>query len=64
MSKPLLIVNPEASAVSGERAAKVAEILGADVLETERPGHATELAAARMPTRSSSSAGTVSSTRC
>jgi len=45
MSKPLLIVNPEASAVSGEHAAKVAEILGADVLETERPGHATELAA-------------------
>jgi diacylglycerol kinase family enzyme len=45
MSKPLLIVNPEASAVSGERAAKVAEILGAEVLETERPGHATELAA-------------------
>src|SRR5918994_713885 len=43
-SRPRLIVNPEASAVSGERAAKVAEILGADVVETERPGHATELA--------------------
>ena len=46
MPKPLLIVNPEATAVSAERAAAVAEILGAEVVETERPGHATELAAA------------------
>jgi diacylglycerol kinase family enzyme len=46
MSKPLLIVNPEASAVSAQRTARVAEILGADVVETQRPGHATELAAA------------------
>jgi diacylglycerol kinase family enzyme len=45
MPKPLLIVNPQASAVSGERAAAVAELLGAETVETERAGHATELAA-------------------
>jgi diacylglycerol kinase family enzyme len=45
MPKPLLIVNPQASAVSGERAAAVAGILGAETVETERAGHATELAA-------------------
>jgi diacylglycerol kinase family enzyme len=45
MPRPLLIVNPQASAVTGERAAAVAEILGADVVETARAGHATELAA-------------------
>jgi diacylglycerol kinase family enzyme len=46
MPKPLLIVNPTASAVSDERAAAVAEILGAEVVRTEGRGHATELAAA------------------
>jgi diacylglycerol kinase family enzyme len=46
MPKRLLIVNPTASAVSAQRTAAVAEILEADVVETERPGHATELAAA------------------
>jgi diacylglycerol kinase family enzyme len=46
MTKPLLIVNPAASAVTDQRAAAIAEILGADVVQTERPGHATELAAA------------------
>jgi diacylglycerol kinase family enzyme len=46
MTKLLLIVNPAASAVTDQRAAAVAEILGADVVQTERPGHATELAAA------------------
>jgi diacylglycerol kinase family enzyme len=45
MPRPLLIVNPRASAVTSERAAAVAEILGADVVETARAGHATELAA-------------------
>jgi diacylglycerol kinase family enzyme len=45
MPKPLLIVNPEASAVSGDRAAAVAGILGAETVETEHAGHATELAA-------------------
>jgi diacylglycerol kinase family enzyme len=45
MAQPLLIVNPKASAVSEERAAAVAEILGAEVVETARAGHATELAA-------------------
>lgn len=45
MPEALLIVNPHASAVTDERAAAVAEILGADVVTTERPGHATELAA-------------------
>lgn len=44
MSKPLLIVNPQASAVSGEGAATVAGILGADMVDTEHAGHATELA--------------------
>jgi diacylglycerol kinase family enzyme len=45
MPRALLIVNPHASAVTAERAAAVAEVLGADVVETERAGHATELAA-------------------
>ena len=45
MPKPLLIVNPQATAVTDERVAAVADILGADVLHTERAGHATELAA-------------------
>jgi diacylglycerol kinase family enzyme len=45
MPKALLIVNPNASSVTDLRSAAVAEILGADVVETERPGHATELAA-------------------
>ena len=45
MPKALLIVNPNASSVTDLRAAAVAEILGADVVDTERPGHATELAA-------------------
>jgi diacylglycerol kinase family enzyme len=46
MERPLLIINPAASAVTAERAAAVVEILGAEAVETERPGHATELAAA------------------
>jgi diacylglycerol kinase family enzyme len=46
MPKPLLIVNPTASAVTVERAAAVAAILEAEVVRTERGGHATELAAA------------------
>jgi diacylglycerol kinase family enzyme len=45
MPEALLIVNPQASAVTDERAAAVAEILGADVVRTDRPGHATALAA-------------------
>jgi diacylglycerol kinase family enzyme len=45
MPRPLLIVNPGASAVDETRTEAVAEILGADVVKTERPGHATELAA-------------------
>jgi diacylglycerol kinase family enzyme len=45
MPSRLLIVNPAASAVTPERAAAVAEILEAEVAETARPGHATELAA-------------------
>jgi diacylglycerol kinase family enzyme len=42
----LLVVNPHASAVTDERAAKVAAALGTDVLavSTERPGHAEDLA--------------------
>jgi diacylglycerol kinase family enzyme len=46
MPRTLLIVNPHASAVTDERAAKVAGALGTDVLalSTERPGHAEELA--------------------
>jgi diacylglycerol kinase family enzyme len=43
MPTSLLIVNPKASAVTEERTNSVAGILGADVVETERPGHATEL---------------------
>ena len=45
MPEALLIVNPQASAVTDERAAAVAAILGAYVVRTERPGHATALAA-------------------
>jgi diacylglycerol kinase family enzyme len=45
MPGPVLIVNPQASAVTDERVEAVAEILGAEVVETERAGHATELAA-------------------
>jgi diacylglycerol kinase family enzyme len=45
MPSPLLIVNPHASAVNDELVADVAGVLGADVVRTERPGHATELAA-------------------
>jgi diacylglycerol kinase family enzyme len=45
MPKALLIVNPNASSVTDLRAAAVAEILDADVVDTERPGHATDLAA-------------------
>jgi diacylglycerol kinase family enzyme len=46
VAKVLLVVNPQASAVSDERAAKVAAALGTDVdaVSTERPGHAEELA--------------------
>jgi diacylglycerol kinase family enzyme len=42
----LLIVNPQASGVTPERTAVVAEILGLEPVRTERRGHATELAAA------------------
>ena len=42
----LLIVNPQSSGVTPERTAAVAEILGLEPVRTERPGHATELAAA------------------
>jgi diacylglycerol kinase family enzyme len=45
MPKALLIVNPQATAVTEERVAAVTQILGADVVETRRPGHATGLAA-------------------
>jgi diacylglycerol kinase family enzyme len=45
MTRPALIVNPHASAVTDEGVAAVAKILGAEVLHTERAGHATELAA-------------------
>jgi diacylglycerol kinase family enzyme len=41
----VLIVNPNASAVTPERTAAIAEILGLEPVETERPGHATQLAA-------------------
>ena len=45
MQRPLLIVNPFASAVSEERLERVVEVLGdVEVRRTERPGHATELA--------------------
>jgi diacylglycerol kinase family enzyme len=45
MGNAVLIVNPHASAVSPESAADVAAELGdVDVVWTERPGHATELA--------------------
>ena len=46
MPEVLLVVNPHASAVTDERAAKVAAALGTDVLavSTERPGHAEDLA--------------------
>jgi diacylglycerol kinase family enzyme len=43
----VLIVNPQASRVTGPLSAHIARILGvADVLRTERAGHATELVAA------------------
>lgn len=45
MPTPLLIVNPHATAVTAERVAAVTEILRADVVPTERRGHAMELAA-------------------
>jgi diacylglycerol kinase family enzyme len=45
MMPPLLIVNPWATAVTDERVAAVAEILGVEPVATERTGHATELAA-------------------
>jgi diacylglycerol kinase family enzyme len=45
MQRPLLIVNPFASAVSDRCVAEVTEVLGdVDVRRTEHPGHATELA--------------------
>ena len=45
MQRPLLIVNPFASAVSDRRVAAVTEVLGdVEVRRTEHPGHATELA--------------------
>ena len=44
MARPLLIVNPYASAVSEDAVADVMRVLGrVDVLHTEAPGHATEL---------------------
>ena len=47
MPRPLLIVNPQASAVTPQSAADVAAELGdAEVVWTERPGHASELASA------------------
>jgi diacylglycerol kinase family enzyme len=42
---PLLIVNPQASMVTPERTAAVADLLGAEMVETASPDHATELAA-------------------
>lgn len=46
MARRLLIVNPQATEVTDEHTATVAEILGADeIVRTEGPGHATELAA-------------------
>ena len=45
MQRPLLIVNPFASAVSDRRIAEVTDVLGdVEVRRTEHPGHATELA--------------------
>lgn len=47
MARPLLIVNPHASAVSEDAVASVMRALGrVDVLHTDGPGHATELARA------------------
>jgi diacylglycerol kinase family enzyme len=44
VARPLLIVNPYASAVSEDAVADVMRVLGrVDVLHTEGPGHATEL---------------------
>ena len=45
MARVLLVVNPQASAVSEERVAQVVAALGpdVDVVCTERRGHATEL---------------------
>jgi diacylglycerol kinase family enzyme len=45
MTRPILVVNPQASAVTTERVAEVAGILGIEAVATERTGHATELAA-------------------
>jgi diacylglycerol kinase family enzyme len=46
MARSLLIVNPQATAVSPRSAAEVAAQLGdVDVVWTERPGHGTEIAA-------------------
>jgi diacylglycerol kinase family enzyme len=45
MKPSLLIVNPEATAVTDERVATVAGILGVEPVATERTGQATELAA-------------------
>jgi len=44
----LLVVNPQASAVSDERVERVAAVFGpdVDVVRTERPGHAVELVGA------------------
>jgi diacylglycerol kinase family enzyme len=45
MQRPLLIVNPFASAVSDRRIVEVTDVLGdVEVRRTEHPGHATELA--------------------
>jgi diacylglycerol kinase family enzyme len=47
MPRPLLIVNPQASAVTPQSAADIAAELGdVEVVWTERAGHATELASA------------------
>jgi diacylglycerol kinase family enzyme len=47
MPRPVLIVNPHASAVTAQSVAEVASELGeVNVAWTERPGHATELASA------------------
>lgn len=45
MARVLLVVNPQASSVTGERVDAVTKALGPDldVARTERPGHATEL---------------------
>jgi diacylglycerol kinase family enzyme len=46
MSRPLLIVNPQATAVTPQSVGKVAAVLPeVDVVWTERPGHGAEIAA-------------------